>query len=181
MIQQFHEFFELGPIVRRILKKSITTKFEWVTTNMLFSNFLQREDIFLGLLLVTTALTTTTSPFEFPSLGANQRLDMRAGFASSSEMTVGPASCPSSWNWQKMVKNFYTNLHKLFCQLWKLCLHFCSCMVWSIKYDLSNWELSTFKRYTFLILVSEIISKPTINLLKNPFKKARFLTRWASL
>ena len=63
MIQQFHEFFELGPIVRRILKKSITTKFEWVTTNMLFSNFLQREDIFLGLLLVTTALTTATSPF----------------------------------------------------------------------------------------------------------------------
>ena len=71
---------------------------------MLFSKFLQWEDIFLGLLLVTTALTTTTSPFEFPSLGANQRLDMRAGFASSSEMTVGSASGPSSWNWQKLLK-----------------------------------------------------------------------------
>ena len=71
---------------------------------MLFSKFLQWEDIFLGLLLVTTALTTTTSPFEFPSLGANQRLDMRAGFASSSEMTVGSASGPSSWNWQKIIE-----------------------------------------------------------------------------
>ena len=86
------------PLATTTRKNEKLQSFEWVTTNMLFSNFLQREDIFLGLLLVTTALTTTTSPFEFPSLGANQRLDMRAGFASSSEMTVGPASCPSSWN-----------------------------------------------------------------------------------
>ena len=40
MIQQFHDFFEFGPIERRLRKKDITTKFEWVTTNMLFSNFL---------------------------------------------------------------------------------------------------------------------------------------------
>ena len=178
---------------------------------MLFSNFLQREDIFLGLFLVTTALTTTTSPLEFPSLGANQRLNMRAGFASSSEMTVGSASCPSSWNWQKKwlklnssiwvifnIRRFGTSLgpgcmrnsKNLTSQevskakyIWLAfptttkdyfiqeqfsfilnfislnfmssgCHHFCSCMVWSSKYNLSKWGLFTYKSYSSLILIS---------------------------
>ena len=48
------------------------------------------------LFFVSTAGTTTTGAFEFPSFGANQRFDVRAGFASCAKVTIGLASCPSA-------------------------------------------------------------------------------------
>merc|ERR550517_1309118 len=63
---------------------------------ILFFNLLRRKNIQENLFFVTTAFTTTTGTFEFPSLSANERLNVGSGFASGTEVTVGFASCPSA-------------------------------------------------------------------------------------
>jgi len=50
--------------------------FDWI----LFANLLRRKTYTSFLFFVTTAGTATTGAFEFPSLGADQRLDMGSGF-----------------------------------------------------------------------------------------------------
>ena len=49
-----------------------------------------------ALFFVSTACTTTTGTFKFPSLGADERLNVGSGFASGAEVTVGLACCPPS-------------------------------------------------------------------------------------
>merc|ERR1739848_960139 len=63
---------------------------------ILFFNLLRRKNIQENLFFVTTAFTTPTGTFEFPSPSANERLNVGSGFASGTEVTVGFASCPSA-------------------------------------------------------------------------------------
>ena len=97
----------------RLSKKRKTTS-EWVTKNMLFPNFLQWEDIFLGLFLVTTAMTTTTSPFEFSSLGVNQRLNNWANkIVTTDQFSTWTDNCHSGYS---QAKTTFKKLQKL---LWQ--------------------------------------------------------------
>merc|ERR1719189_1437693 len=56
--------------------------------------FKRRKTYTSFLFFVTTACTATTGAFQFPSLCADQRLDMGSGFASSTKVTVGLTCCP---------------------------------------------------------------------------------------